>query len=835
MAFKSPIYPESVSMVNSANRGKHTSAISHARAPFSHAKAPLRFGHWISAGAVFCGMMFGMPVPFGEFANGLPFFNTSIAAHAQNANEISGEELFGRPANPDAQMLLEADELTYDDETQSVSAIGNVQIAYDGYTLVARKVTYHRASGRVIANGNVEIVEPNGNRIFAEEIDITDNFSDGFVSALRVETTENTRFAADSAERIDSDVTILNNGVYTACEVCKENPSKPPLWQIRARKVTIDKNTNKISYEHARFELFGKPIAYLRYFSHADPSIKRKSGFLIPGIQFREDLGIGVTSSYFFNLAPNYDLTLSGTYYTRQGFLADAEWRHRTENGSYNLHIAGINQQEPGAFDANTYDRNAKQRLAFQTSGKFAINSRWTFGWQYLLQSDRNFARTYGVTSQTSSEVTNEAYLTGLNGKNFFDARVQKFLLQEDITSSNRQPKQAETLPVIDHNVVFGAPNGEGQLSYNFNLTNINRHDDDIANSNGLVSLAPNERHYGIAGEHGRVSANLEWKNNYITQSGLAITPSLHGQVDGIWLNTDNLNSTTNPLLSNQSIYRAMPTAGLEIRYPLIANGGGTTHIFEPIAQVFASSDESQIGLFPNEDAQNLVFDTTNLFSRNKFSGYDRIQGGVRANVGFRYSASFQYGGSLDVVAGQSFHLAGLNSFTQRDTVNAGLESGLETSSSDYVASAQLNNGAGFSVRASGRFDEKTLATRRGELGVTYAAPKLSTSVNYTFIDAQPNYAFTTDRHQVNISGSVKLHDYWRAYGSATYDIETSSLISDSIGIAYDDSCFSVSVAYSESRKAFTGEQVNQSVTLNLGFRTIGEFGNKFNLDDYLE
>lgn len=797
----------------------------------------LRLSRSLLGGVVFGSLMFGVPLPSDWTDSAyIKSFGTysivGISAHAQNV----GESLFGKPANPNAQMLLEADELSYNDDDQSVSAMGNVQIAYDGYTLVARQVTYNRTSGRVIAHGNVEIVEPNGNRIFAEEIDITDNFSDGFVSALRVETIENTRFAADSAERVDSNLTILNNGVYTACEVCKENPSKPPLWQIRARKVTVDKANETISYEKATFELFGKPIAYMPYFSHADPSIKRKSGFLIPGIQYSEELGIGVTSSYFFNLAPNYDITLSTTYYSRQGFLGQAEWRHRTANGAYNLHFAGISQDDQNAFKSYTIDANEEERYALQTSGKFDINSRWVFGWQYLLQSDRNFARTYNVTSQTLQDVTNEVYLTGLRGKNFFDIRTQKFLIQELSQTSNRQDKQAIVLPVIDHNYVFEAPVANGQLSYNFNLVNIERHKSDITNPDGVPGLQDNdERFYGIAGKQSRVSADLEWKTNYITGTGLMITPSLHGQVDAIHTDHNDLNSSNNPLLANETIYRTMPTAGLEIRYPLIAQDGFASHIFEPIAQVFASSDETHIGRFANEDAQSMVFSTANLFSRSKFSGYDRVEGGVRANVGFRYSASFHSGGSLDIMAGQSFHLAGLNSFAQRDTVNAGKESGLESKRSDYVTSAQLNSDTGFSLRAAGRFDEKNLEMRRAETTASFSSPKFSTSLNYTFIDAQPDYGFTSDRHQVTTSGSVKLHDYWRAFGAATFDIETNSVISDSIGIAYDDSCFSFSVAYSESRKKYTGDQSNQAITFRLGFRTIGNYGQKLSLDSYLE
>ncbi|MCP4183375.1 MAG: LPS-assembly protein LptD [Hyphomicrobiales bacterium] len=787
----------------------------------------LRLTKAMAAGAAFMGVMFTSPQLSQQ-----PFaLSDGISAKAQS---ITGN-LISKRTTPDAQMLLEADQLQYDDANNSVSAVGNVQIAYDGFTLVAKKITYYHASGRVIAQGNVVIVEPNGNRIYAEEIDITDNFSDGFVTAMQIETAENTRFAADSAERVDGNLTILNNGVYTACEVCKEDPTKPPLWQIRARKVMMDKNAKRISYEKASFELFGKPIAYLPYFSHADPSIKRKSGFMIPSTSISEHLGFGLSTGYFFNLAPNYDLTLSSTYYTRQGFLGMAEWRHRTQNGAYNLTAVGIEQEDNNAFDPGTYDRLASTRYALQSSGRFAINQRWTFGWQYLLQSDRNFSRTYVVTSQTGSEVTNSLYLTGLSGKNFFDMRAQKILLQELDPTESLQGEQAGVLPLIDHNYVLKTPVANGQLSYNFNMIGIDRHNDDIENSNLLVSLADNERHRGIAGEHTRASANLEWKSKYITDTGLLITPSLHGQVDALWLNKENPNSASNPLLNNQSLFRAMPTAGLEIRYPLIAQDGFASHIFEPIAQIFAGTDETRIGQFPNEDAQSMVFDTTNLFTRNRFSGYDRIEGGIRANVGFRYSANFVAGGGLDVVAGQSFHLAGQNSFAQRDLVNAGVESGLDTDRSDYVVSAQVNSVSGISFRTGARFDENSFDIRRTDIGTTFASPNLTAGVNYSFIDAQPNYGFTNDRHEVTTTGSVKFADYWRAFGAVTHDMQTNTIVSDSIGIAYDDSCFSFSIAFKENRQEFTNEQVNQSISFRLGFRTIGNYDYKHNLENGVE
>jgi len=222
----------------------------------------IRSFHWTlvavaAAGVVMCAPNFGAQV--------------INIAHAQ---EIT-RNLSSRPAvSPDAQMLLESDDLIYDNDKQLIIASGNVQIAYDGYTLVAENVTYNRRSGRVTAQGSVEILEPSGNRIFADEIDLTDDFSDGFVAALRVETADETRIAAESAERIDGEFTVFHNGVYTACKACEDNPNKPPLWQIRAKKVTINNATKAVEYEDASFEVFGVPLIRMPRFSHADPDRK---------------------------------------------------------------------------------------------------------------------------------------------------------------------------------------------------------------------------------------------------------------------------------------------------------------------------------------------------------------------------------------------------------------------------------------------------------------------------------------------------------------------------------------------------------------------------------
>ncbi|MET0170015.1 MAG: LPS-assembly protein LptD, partial [Aliihoeflea sp.] len=136
-----------------------------------------------------------------------------------------------------ADMLLEADTLIYDNDRNRITAVGSVQIEYDGNRMVAQRVTYDRATSRLIASGGVEIIDPDGTRFQSDEIDVTDDFADAFVRTLRVETTDKVYFGADRAERRDGAVTEFERGVYTACEPCEENPDKSPVWNIKAQKI----------------------------------------------------------------------------------------------------------------------------------------------------------------------------------------------------------------------------------------------------------------------------------------------------------------------------------------------------------------------------------------------------------------------------------------------------------------------------------------------------------------------------------------------------------------------------------------------------------------------
>src|SRR2546430_12930109 len=106
-----------------------------------------------------------------------------------------------------------------------------------------------------------------------------------------------------------------------------------------------------------------------------------------------------------------------------------------------------------------------------------------------------------------------------------------------------------------------------------------------------------------------------------------------------------------------------MPTAGVEYRYPLISVASWGTQTVEPIAQLIFRPNETRVGVFPNEDAQSLIFDDSNLIKVNKFSGWDRVEGGGRANVGVQYTAQFNRGGNANFLSVQPYQMLGQDPF----------------------------------------------------------------------------------------------------------------------------------------------------------------------------
>lgn len=688
---------------------------------------------------------------------------------------------------PAAPVHVDAQTLSYDTNGTTVIARGNVVITYGDYVLKADHVTYNPETNQIVAVGNVILTEPDGAVLNAHRIELGDRFREGFVDRVAVVLVNNARINALRGRRTGGNITTFEQVTYTACEPCEEDPSRPVTWEIKADRVTHNEIEKTIEYENAQFDFLGTPIAYLPHFSHADPTVTRKSGFLIPTFAASSDFGVGVEVPYFFNLAPNYDLTVSPLLTTEQGPVMKAQWRHRLPNGRYSISPTGVYEFSP----KDATPGNSRFRGSLKSDGAFRLGRDWTWGWDGTLVTDDTYMRRYNIDGRT--DLISQLYLTGLNDRNYFDARAYHF---RGLLSSDDDKTTPYVLPVIDHSYYFDRPILGGELQVDSNV----------------LQLA---RQRGV--DETRVVSEWKWERRMLSGAGTVVTPFAH--VRGDLYAVDNVPDAMVPggVRDSETIARVLPTAGVDMRWPFVNLSANGQHIIEPVAQVIVRPNETKRHRLPNEDALSFEFDDTNLFTYNKFSGYDRWEGGTRANAGLIYTYRFSGDGYFKTAFGQSYHLAGRNSY-ERD-------SGLDSDESDYVGAMFLQINEHLLLTSRFRFDEESLNIRRNEFGLDYTRGPLQMSVNYSDLDRAPAFGRPADQEEIWGQGALKLSDEWTMYAGMRYNVELDKRISDFIGFGYDNECFGLRIHYREAFVKDRDIEPDRSVYLRFELKTIGSAG----------
>jgi LPS-assembly protein len=748
----------------------------------------------------------------------------------------------GRPASPNEQMLVRANEIHYDYANERVSAVGNVQIYYSGTRLEGDRVIYDQKTKRVHAEGNVRLTEPDGRVTYGEIINLSDDFRDGFVDSLRLETPDQTRMAASRADRSAGNFTVLHSGVYTACEPCADDPRKPPKWQVTAVRIVHDQAAQMMYFEQARLEVWGVPLVYIPYFSAPDPTAKRKSGLLIPTYHTNSRYGFAVTVPYYWALAPNYDVTFAPMITTRQGPLLQGEWRHRLVNGAYSIRASGIFQLDKAAFGTSPGNRDFRGHL--QSAGNFALSDKWSWGWDGTVITDKTYLQDYGIFRNVQSTnllrstpdyVLSQAYLQGRGARSFFDMRAMYFY---GFTTADNQNQSPIIHPVVNHDYTFNRPVFGGEVSIRSNLTSLSR---DSANFDPVTTLAAstglcapatadpaaktpaNCVLRGVPGSYTRASSEAHWRRTIVDSYGQVFTPFISVRSDVAALDITGSPGVSNFIATGQSqVARFMPAAGVEYRYPFINVQSWGTQTIEPVAQLVLRPDETDIGILPNEGSQSLIFDASNLFRVNKFAGWDRVEGGGRLNTGMQYTAHFNQGGSVNVLFGQSYHLFGLNSYTVGGNANTGIGSGLDKTQSDYVARATYRPNAQFALTSRFRFNESDFTLERSEYEATVNFGRWSTAVMYGNYAAQPALGLLTRREGITATARVKVSPNWLTFGGVRYDLLASQINETQIGVGYVDDCLIVAMNYITQFSYSSTQQYNHTVLLQVSLRTLG-------------
>ena len=681
-----------------------------------------------------------------------------------------------------------ADRLTYDGKSDIATATGTVRITYGPYTLTATKVVYDRRKDLFRANGSVELREPNGNIMQAEMAEMNDKFKEGFAAHVRALLTNDVTITAGYARRYENGITVYENVTYTACKACVDEGGTP-LWQIVSRETTHDQQERTLYYRDARLEIGGVPVFWTPYFSYPDPTVKRRTGWLIPSANYGRAYGLGVNTPYFWAVQPNADLTVTPRWTTGQGVLADAEWRHRLRSGLYTLRGSGIYELDPSRTR-----EDSRWRGAVSSTGDFRIDNTWSWGWDGTLVSDRSFLDDYDIDNDDMA--VSSLHVTGLADRNYATAQALHY---RTLLNGENQDFMPVVLPYVSTSYIFDQTMLGGEVSFDMNAYSLSRRD-------------PDPR-FDLGSEQTRAVANLGWQRQFISGMGQLVTPFASMRGD-IYL-AENVPGATG---TEETSAHLLPLAGIDVRWPFIADHGYAQSVVTPVFQIIAAADEQDDADIGNEDAITLNFDHTNLFLTDRFSGFDRYEGGTRINAGVVYNLLAANGGFLRASAGESFHVAGENSFV------AG--SGLDGSKSDLVAAIafQPNDTLRFTYQARIEEDLSQINVQEASVGLTF--DRISGSLSYADIAAATAYGRASDEQQVWGDARFAFSDAWSLFGGFRYDIEDSVFIDKSIGVAFDCDCMNARLTYSEGRDR--DNRLDHSLKLSVELRTIGAVAGGF-------
>lgn len=695
------------------------------------------------------------------------------------------------PVDPD-KVSFSADELQHDRELDIITARGNVQVMNVDHILHADVIVYNRKQDFVTASGNVSLLEPTGDVLFAEFMELSGDMKNGLISDLRAILKDSSLLAASGGRRSNANRLDLRNAVYSPCRLCEDDPSRPPLWQVKAVKVVHDKKRQTIEYTDAWLEVAGIPVLYTPYMSHPDPSVKRKSGFLTPAFGSSQVTGSFLNTPYFFNIAPNADATLSPTFSTNEGVILAGEYRHRFADGDFDAR-GSFKQSTPDSEQTYSTEKGIGGiRGHIAAKGRFDYDETWRWGFDVNRQTDTAYMSRFGFTvdntkPQIANALANSGFIEGFRQRNYLSAEAASFQSTLTTQSDDTVPL---ILPLIDFNHLSEPDRFGGHSNLDINMLALSR-------AQGTDTR--------------RLSVRGGWSLPYVAPAGDVYTFSTNLMSE--FYNVKGYHPVGQDT-SSDFAYRLKPQAALDWRYPFVRDEGNVYQMIEPIASIVVSPYGGNSPDIPNEDSQNLEFDDTNLFSDNRFSGLDRVEGGPRVNYGFKWGVFGEKGGSTSMLVGQSYR------YKKDDTFATG--SGLEDHFSDIVGRLHASPGSQFNLFYRTRLDKSNLEARRNEIDFGAGAPALRLNTRYAYFDRIEGSEFS-GREELSGSLSSQLDKNWRSSLSATRDLIENDLRSMNLNLTYEDECLLFSSNL--SRTFFQNHELHpeNSIVFRILFKTLGE------------
>lgn len=676
------------------------------------------------------------------------------------------------PEIPDANLI--GSELSADNaesqQGQTYILTGNAVIDRAGRRVQADQIRYNEPLGEVQADGNVRLDEA-GLSVTGSSATLLLDKDQGEIHDVEYEVhAQHARGQADLARQESKTRKVFEKGTYTTCDANSE------AWRLNAREVTLQEDTGEGVAHHAWLEIGDVPVFYTPYISFPIDD-RRKSGLLVPSWGSSQNGGTEVAAPYYWNIAPNYDATITPRVLSKRGLQMQGDFRYLQPNYTGELGVEYL----PSDSAYNDEDRSL---VRIDHSGRPL--PRLTTEIHATNVSDDQYFEDLG----TSLEVSSTTHLERLAQANYFGngwnltGRVQDFqTVDSSILPANRPYKR---LP----QVLFNAnprtrPYG---LELNFASEAVQFDHTDLVKGSRL-DLKP------------MVSLPLGGAAWFATPSaGVRYTQyNLDNQTAGL---PDSPDRTT-PIVSVDS--------GLFYDRNTSLFGNDLLQTLEPRAFYLYVPDKDQSDL-PVFDTDQRDFSFSQMFSDNRFGGADRMGDANQLTL----AATTRL---LDPATGTqhaSFSLGEIFYFRDRKVTLPG-DSVEEESTSDFLAELDL--------RLSQRW--------KGTAGIQWDPNESKTDRSNVRLQYRPNerhlwniaYRYQTDElEQIDTSALWYFNPRWHGIMRWNYSLSDGEMMESLAGLEYESCCWILRVLGRSYLSDTQGEH-NDAILFQLELKGLTSIG----------
>ena len=509
----------------------------------------------------------------------------------------------------------------------------------------------------------------------------------------------------------DQNITTVSKGIFTTC---KKTDDCPP-WTMQASEVKHDKKKKTINYKNAWLKIYDAPVLYFPRFFHPDPTVKRQSGFLMPRLTNTSTLGSAIEIPYFNVLADNKDLTFKPRLYSDKSVILQSEYRVEKEKSSHIFDFSFFNDGSENLTDSKKRKNHFFSNSTFNYDVKKFDDT--TVEVNIETTSNDTFLKTYKVKSPLiESETLLNSYVNVemSNQNTYIKASVESYV---DLAQNKRERYE------------YVYPNIEFTKDINLDPS-----------YNGTLTFDSNAYHkkYSVNSHDSTNINNFEYQSfDYILKNGFKNNFNL--LVKNV--NSDGHNSA---VYRNDVSNKLLGSIIIESSYPLQKIGAKYNSFLEPIASLRYSPSETK-----NISNSDRRIDINNIFSTNRISDNDAVEGGESITIGNTYKLT-------DKNNVQEYIYLGLASvFRLEENNDLPIKSTIGKKSSDIVGNAKISPNKYFNIDYNFSLDNNLDSSNYDSIKSTLSINNFVTSFEFlqeegdigteSFIQNETSYNFNEE------------------------------------------------------------------------------------------